>query len=178
MRWLKRRRWLKRSSLCAAVVVCAWASCVGTASAQQLSPGYTFADVTDEADQPVAGAVAVVYKESGEEAATTVTIMEGRASLMVNGYEKKRFVFRIIKPCYRTYEGAFETSGKYTPNTIIRVKLVSLCKPKPKPSGTEQKSPTPSSTPRPAPPPSGPSPPTPRANSCRVPFAGLGTGLV
>jgi hypothetical protein len=123
-------RWLKCSARCAAVAF-ALLACSASASAQLPSPGYLFLEVLDEADKPVSGAATVVYDSSGKELESSATDSSGRASLFRNRSEKERFVFRVIKPGYLTYEGTLVTSGQYK-REEIRIKLIPTLRPKSK----------------------------------------------
>jgi hypothetical protein len=123
-------RWLKCSARCAAAAF-ALLACSTAVSAQVPSPGYFFLEVSDEADKPVSGAATVVYDSSGKELESSVTDSSGGAALFRNRYEKERFVFRVIKPGYLTYEGTLVTSGPYT-RERIRIKLVPALRPKSK----------------------------------------------
>src|SRR3954469_24782019 len=123
-------RWLKCSARCAAAAF-ALLACSASASAQLPSPGYFFLEVLDEADKPVSGAATVVYDRSGKELESSATNSSGRASLFRNRSEKERFVFRVIKPGYLTYEGTLVTSGPYK-REEIRIKLIPSHRPKSK----------------------------------------------
>lgn len=109
------------------------------ASAQQLSTGYIFLEAKGQADKPVVSAAAVVYDESGKEVGSAATNREGRASLFRNSDAKKKFVFRVIKSGYLTYEGVFETSGQYT-HVEIQVQLISAFGPEPRAGGVRRTS--------------------------------------
>lgn len=130
--------WLKRF-LIGAAVACALPACAGVVSAQVPRSGYIFAEVTNSNDQPVSGAAAVVYNEKGDEVGSSVSDAGGRVSLMMNRRQPERFIFRIFKSGYLTYEGVFETSGEYR-NTEIKVKLIST--PKSKASAARRASPS------------------------------------
>lgn len=123
-------RWLKCSARCAAAAF-ALLACSASASAQVPPNGYFFLEVLDEADKPVSGAATVVYDSSGKELESATTDESGGAHLFRNRYETTRFVFRVIKPGYLTYEGTLVTSGQYT-NERISINLVSTLKPKSK----------------------------------------------
>lgn len=123
-------RWLKCSARCAAVAF-ALLACSASASAQVPPPGYFFLEVLDEADKPVSGAATVVYDSSGKELESSATDSSGGAALFQNRYETQRFVFRVIKPGYLTYEGTFVTSGQYK-REQIRIKLTPTLRPKSK----------------------------------------------
>jgi hypothetical protein len=119
-------RWLKCSARCAAAAF-ALLACSTAASAQVPPDGYFFLEVLDEADKPVSGAATVVYDSSGKELESSATDSSGQAALFRNRYQTERFVFRVIKPDFLTYEGTFVTSGQYK-REQIRIKL----SPKPK----------------------------------------------
>jgi hypothetical protein len=119
-------RKLKKSLILAAAA--ALLVCADNASAQLPSPGYIFLEATDQADKPVVSAAAVVYDESGKEVGSSATDREGKATLLQNSREKKKFIFRVIKSGYLTYEGVFETSGEYK-HVEIKVKLISATNP-------------------------------------------------
>jgi hypothetical protein len=140
------------------VAACALLACANVTSAQELAPGYAFAEVTDETDQPVSGAVAVVHNEAGDEIGSSVTTPEGLASLVMNGYEKKSFIVRVIKRGYVTYEGEFKTTGAHYENIRVKIQLVPLSKPRSK-TRAERRA---SSTLKRPPTPAGPSPPRAR----------------
>jgi hypothetical protein len=112
-----------------AAAVCALLACSTAASAQLPSPGYFFLEVLDEADKPMSGAATVVYDSSGKEVESSVTNPSGRAPLFRNRYGTERFVFRVIKPGYLTYEGTLVPSGEYK-REETSVKLISSRKPK------------------------------------------------
>jgi hypothetical protein len=114
-------RWLKCSARCAAAAF-ALLACSTAVSAQLPSPGYFFLEVSDEADKPVSGAATVVYDSSGKELESSSTDSSGRAALFRNHPQAERFVFRVVKPGYQTYEGTFVTSGQYK-REQIRIKL-------------------------------------------------------
>jgi hypothetical protein len=120
-------RRFKQSLMLAAAVGTLFA-CANIASAQVPSPGYIFLEAIDQADKPVFSAAAVTYDESGNEVASSVTDKKGEASLFRNSSEKKKFVFRVIKSGYLTYEGIFETSGQYD-NVKIKIRLISASRP-------------------------------------------------
>lgn len=121
--------WLKRSIQCAAFAF-ALLACSTAASAQELSRGYFFLEVLDEAGKPVSGASAVVYDSTGREAASSVT-EAGGARLFQNSSDTTRYIFRVIKSGFVTYEGTFVTSGTYR-QEHLRVKLIRLPALKPK----------------------------------------------
>lgn len=115
-------KWLKCAAQCLAAA-CAVAAFACSASAQIPPPGYTFAEVTDEDGKPVSGATTVVYNESGEEAASSVTDSEGRSVLIQNGYRQGHFILRVIKRGFATYEGVFEPAGAQYVSGSIKIKL-------------------------------------------------------
>lgn len=133
-------------------------ACADNALAQLPSPGYIFLEAKDQADKPVVSAAAVVYDESGKEVGSSATDKEGKANLLQNSREKKKFIFRVIKSGYLTYEGVFETSGEYN-HVEIKVKLISATSPGTK---TEKGRQTVSAQTMnmPVPAPAGPSPPS------------------
>jgi hypothetical protein len=122
-------RWLKCSARCAAAAF-ALLACSASASAQVLPPGYFFLEVLDEADKPVAGAATVVYDSSGNEMESSAT-NSSRTFLFRNRDAGERFVFRVIKPGYLTYEGTLVTSG-LSRNEMISIKLIPSLGPKSK----------------------------------------------
>jgi hypothetical protein len=115
-------RWLRCSVRCAAGAF-ALLACSTVASAQVPSPGYFFLEALDEADKPVSGAATVVYDSSGKEVESSATDSKGRASLFRNRYGTERFVFRVIKPGFLTYEGTLVSSGQYK-REEIRIRLI------------------------------------------------------
>ena len=115
-------KWLKRAVQCL-VAACATAAFACAASAQIPSPGYTFAEVSDEDGKPVSGATTVVYNESGEESASSVTDSEGKSLLIQNGYQQGHFILRVIKRGFVTYEGRFEPAGGRYVSGTIKIKL-------------------------------------------------------
>lgn len=115
-------KWLKRVVQCL-VAAYATAAFAGTASAQIPPPGYTFAEVTDEDGKPVSGATTVVYNESGEESASSVTDSEGKSILIQNGRQQEHFILRVIKRGFVTYEGRFEPAGGQYVSGSIKIKL-------------------------------------------------------
>lgn len=144
-------RWL-RLLVIGAVAACALPACAGVSFAQVPAPVYMYAELTDETNQPVFGAATVVYNESGEEIASSATDPDGRTPLLMNR-GRHRFIVRILKAGYLTYEGVFETTGEYR-NAEIKIKLIS--DPKSKTGASRRASPSL----KPAPKPSGLSPPT------------------
>lgn len=123
-------RWLKRTIIC---VAAAYASlvCANVTLAQEMSPGYAFAEVKDETDQPVFGAAVVVYKETGEEVGSSSTNAQGRAALFRKTRSEQRFIVRVLKSGYLTYEGVLDSSREnWWRDDEIKIKLVSLSKPK------------------------------------------------
>lgn len=123
-------RWLKRSAQCAAAAF-ALLACSAAASAQIPSPGYFFLEVNDEADNLVPGAATVVYDSAGKELESSVTDEYGHARLLQNREGTERFVFRVTKSGFVTYEGTFVTSGRYA-RKEIHIKLMRSLAPKPK----------------------------------------------
>ncbi len=123
-------RWLKCSARCAAAAF-ALLACSTAASAQVPLPGYFFLEVLDEADKPVSGAATIVYDSSGKEQESSSTDSSGHASLFRNRSGTERFVFRVIKPGYLTYEGTLVTSSQYK-NEQISIKLIPSLRPKSK----------------------------------------------
>ena len=115
-------KWLKRSVQCL-VAACAPAAFACAASAQIPPPGYTFAEVTGEDGKPVSGATPVVYNESGEELTSSVTDSEGKSVLIRNDYQQGRFILRVIKRGFATYEGGFEPAGGRYVSGGIKIKL-------------------------------------------------------
>jgi hypothetical protein len=85
--------------------------------------------VLDEADKPVSDAATVVYDSLGKELESSATGSSGRATLFRNRYQPERFVFRVIKFGYMTYEGTFVTSGQYK-QEVISIKLTPSLRPK------------------------------------------------
>ena len=122
-------------------------ACANIATAQVPSPGYAFLEVKDEKDKPVSGAAVVVYDKSGKEIGGWVTDPGGKAPLLRKNRGAERYVLRVIKAGYLTYEGVIETSEQYWRNDEIKIKLVSLSKSKSK--GERRPSPLPVRTPSP-----------------------------
>ncbi|HEX8708786.1 MAG TPA: carboxypeptidase-like regulatory domain-containing protein [Pyrinomonadaceae bacterium] len=152
-------RWLKRSGrFAAAAAALLW--CVAAASAQEISPGYTFVEVKDGKDRPVVGASAAAYNEAGEEVASSVTDATGKARLISKRRgerQRQRFIVRVVKPGYLTYEGVIENSGaQWWHNETIEVKLIPLPRPGSE-AGSERRAAPPSRRRRA--PPAGPAPP-------------------
>lgn len=123
-----RTRWL-RPLIIGAATCCALLLSASASSAQLPSPGYSFAEVTDETDRPVFGAGVAVYNGLGDEIAASVTDSVGSVRLVMNGYVRERFIVRIIKTGCLTYEGVFETSGAYR-NSLIKIKMICESRPK------------------------------------------------
>ena len=121
---------LKCLAQCAAVAF-ALLACATAASAQVPYQGYFFLEASDEAGKPVSGAATVVYDSSGKELESSATDAGGRARLFRNRDGSERFVFRVIKPGYITYEGTFTTSSQYK-NEVISIKLIASQRPKSK----------------------------------------------
>ena len=114
---------LLRFSLCCLAVV--WVSlCLPTAvSAQTPSPGYTFVEVHDESDKPIANAIGIVYDESGAEIGSGVTDARGEAAVVQHRPGAGEWVLRIIKSGYLVYEGVLKPTGEYS-NVRVPVKLI------------------------------------------------------
>ena len=107
-----------------------------TVSAQLPSPGYTFVDVRDESDKPIANAIGIVYDESGTEIGNGVTDARGEAAVVQNRRGAGEWVLRIIKPGYLVYEGVLKPGGEYT-YLRVPVKLIRRGRSKPvTPQGT------------------------------------------
>ena len=129
---------LLRVSLCCLTVVWISLHLPSTVSAQVPSPGYTFVEVHDESDKPIANAVGIVYDESGTEIASAVTDARGEAALVQNRRGAGEWVFRIIKSGYLVYEGVLKPAGEYS-NVRIPVKLIRRVRAKPvEPKGTSR----------------------------------------
>jgi hypothetical protein len=126
-------RRLKQSLILAAAVGVLFV-CADIALAQVPSSGYIFLEATDQSDKPVFSAAAVVYDESGNEVGSSATDKQGKVSLLQNRSDKKKYIFRVIKSGYLTYEGVFETSGQYN-RVTINIKLVSASSPEPQTGG-------------------------------------------
>ena len=127
---------LIRISLCCLAVV--WVSLCfqRTVSAQVPSPGYTFVEVHDESDKPIANAIGIVYDETGAEIGSGVTDARGEAALVQNRRGAGEWVFRMIKAGYVIYEGVLKPAGEYI-NVRVPVKLVRRGRTKPvTPQGT------------------------------------------
>ena len=127
---------LMRISLCCLALV--WVSlCFQmTVSAQIPAPGYTFVEVRDESDKPIANAIGIVYDESGAEIGSGVTDVRGEAGLIQNRRGTGEWVFRVIKSGYLIYEGVLKPAGEYT-NVRVPVRLVRRGRSKPvTPQGT------------------------------------------
>jgi hypothetical protein len=109
---------------------------VGTVSAQIPSPGYTFVDVRDESDKPIANAIGIVYDESGAEIGSGVTDARGEAAVAQNRRGAGEWVIRVIKSGYVVYEGVLKPAGEYA-NVRVPVKLIRRVRSKPiTPQGT------------------------------------------
>ena len=129
---------LLRFSVCCLAVVWVSSCFPSTVSAQIPSPGYTFVDVRDESDKPIANAVGIVYDESGAEIGSGVTDARGEAALVRNRRGAGEWVLRIIKSGYLVYEGVLKPTGEYT-DVRVPVKLIKRVRSKPvTPKGTSR----------------------------------------
>jgi len=114
---------VRKLLLCCFAVVCVNMCFDRTVSAQIPSPGYTFVEVRDESDKPIANAVGIVYDQSGAEIGNGVTDARGEAALIQNRGKGGEWVFRIIKSGYLIYEGVLKPAGEYQ-DVRVPVRLV------------------------------------------------------
>jgi hypothetical protein len=125
-----------RISLCCLAVVWVGLCVPSTVSAQIPSPGYTFVEVRDESDKPIANAIGIVYDESGAEIGSGVTDARGEAAVVQHRPGAGEWIFRVIKSGYVVYEGVLKPGGEYT-NLRVPVKLIRRGRSKPiTPQGT------------------------------------------
>src|ERR1051326_1573476 len=119
----RQRPWLMRVSLSIATIFILGCS-ANIASAQLMSPGYVFVEVSDEAGRPVTGAAVVLYNLDGSEIASNVTEKSGLASIRKQSYRPNgKLILRVIKSGYATREVVLDTNAAYWSDENLKIKL-------------------------------------------------------
>jgi|ERR1051325_6504536 hypothetical protein len=154
----RQRLWVKRVLLYIAAIFVL--GCSGKiASAQLMSPGYVFVEVSDEAARPVSGAAVVLYNLDGSEIGSNVTEKSGLASMRKQSYRPGgKLILRVIKSGYATKEVTLDTDAAYWKDENLKIKLLAVSKPARKDVPAPRKS-KPARASKRAPPVSGLSPP-------------------